>query len=76
MRLRSGGSARSKRNSLSKAVLFGEDSLWRVLNEYSRHYHGERNHQGRDNLLFFPTRAREETRKIMRLSADSALVAC
>ena len=50
--------------------------MWRVLNEYSRHYHGERNHQGRDNLLFFPTRAREETRKIMRLSADSALVAC
>ena len=43
-----------KQECLSKVILFGEASLWRVLNEYSRHYHSERNHQGKDNQLLFP----------------------
>ena len=43
-----------KQECLSKVILFGEASLWRVLTEYSRHYHGERNHQGRGNQLLFP----------------------
>jgi putative transposase len=43
-----------KQECLSKVILFGERPLWRVLTEYSRHYHFERNHQGKGNLLLFP----------------------
>jgi hypothetical protein len=39
---------------LSKVILFGEGPLLRVLAEYSRHYHDERNHQGKGNRLLFP----------------------
>jgi hypothetical protein len=39
---------------LSKMVLFGERSLRRALNEYVEHFHAERNHQGRGNVLLFP----------------------
>jgi len=38
----------------SKVILFGEGPLLRVLAEYSRHYHSERNHQGKGNQLLFP----------------------
>ena len=40
---------------LSKLILFGEISLRRALREYLLHYHAERNHQGKDNVLLFPT---------------------
>ncbi len=43
-----------KEECLSKLILFGEASLRRVLSEYLEHYHGERNHQGRDNVILFP----------------------
>jgi putative transposase len=43
-----------KQECLSKLILFGEASLWRVLTEYCTHYHRERNHQGKDNLILFP----------------------
>ena len=39
---------------LSRMILFGEGSLWHVLNESVDHYHRERNHQGKDNVLLFP----------------------
>jgi hypothetical protein len=35
-------------------ILFGERSLRRALQQYTAHYHEERNHQGRQNLLLFP----------------------
>ena len=35
-------------------ILFGQGPLSRVLAEYSRHYHHERNHQGKGNRLLFP----------------------
>jgi hypothetical protein len=35
-------------------ILFGETSLWRVVSEYVEHYHQERNHQGKGNVLLFP----------------------
>ena len=44
-----------KDECLSKLILFGEASLRRALREYLAHYHGERNHQGKDNLVLFPT---------------------
>ena len=43
-----------KEEALSKMILFGEDSLWYVLHEYVEHYHHERNHQGKGNVLLFP----------------------
>ena len=44
-----------KDECLSKLVLFGETSLRRALREYLAHYHAERNHQGKGNVLLFPT---------------------
>jgi hypothetical protein len=43
-----------KEECLSKVILFGERSLRRALSEYLDHYHTERNHQGKDNVLLFP----------------------
>ena len=45
---------RSVEECLSKIILFGERSLRRALCEYVEHYHAERNHQGKDNVLLFP----------------------
>ena len=44
-----------KDEALSRMILFGEASLRHVLNEYVDHYHQERNHQGKGNVLFFPS---------------------
>jgi putative transposase len=44
-----------KEECLSKVILFGERSLRRALSEYVEHYHAERNHQGKDNVLLFPS---------------------
>ena len=43
-----------KEECLSKVILLGERSLRRALNEYVEHYHAERNHQGKSNVLLFP----------------------
>jgi putative transposase len=43
-----------KEECLSKVILFGERSLRRALGEYVEHYHVERNHQGKGNVLLFP----------------------
>jgi putative transposase len=43
-----------KEECLSKVVLFGERPLRRAVCEYVEHYHAERNHQGKGNVLLFP----------------------
>ena len=43
-----------KEECLSKLILFGEASLRRALTEFIDHFHGERNHQGKGNVLLFP----------------------
>ena len=43
-----------KQECLSKVVLFGEHSLRRALSEFVEHFHAERNHQGKGNVLLFP----------------------
>ena len=43
-----------KEECLRKVILIGERSLRRALNEYVQHYHAERNHQGKGNVLLFP----------------------
>jgi len=44
-----------RRECLSKLVLLGEGPLWRTLNEFTAHYHLERNHQGKGNVLLTPS---------------------
>ena len=46
-----------KEECLSKLIIFGENSLRRVVSNSLEHYHQERNHQGQDNLLLFPVSA-------------------
>jgi putative transposase len=43
-----------KQECLTKLILFGEGSLRRTLAEFLEHYHAERNHQGKGNVLLFP----------------------
>jgi hypothetical protein len=35
-------------------ILFGEASLRQALSNYVSHFHGERNHQGKGNVILFP----------------------
>jgi putative transposase len=42
-----------KEECLSKIILLGERSLRRALSKYVEHYHAERNHQGKSNVLLF-----------------------
>ena len=43
-----------KEEALSRLILFGERSLGHVLTEYVVHYHGERPHQGKGNVVLMP----------------------
>jgi putative transposase len=44
-----------KEECLSKLILFGERALQRAVTEFVEHFHAERNHQGKDNQLLFPS---------------------
>src|SRR5438309_4202575 len=44
-----------KEECLARVILFGEAALCRALSEYVEHYHHERNHQGKGNVLLFPS---------------------
>ena len=47
--------------SVAKLILFGEASLRRALDNYMPHYHEERNHQGKSNLLLFPQKVKSRS---------------
>jgi hypothetical protein len=51
-----------KDDCLSKLILFGETSLRRALHDYQIHYLTERNHQGKGNVLLFPTTPQAKNR--------------
>jgi putative transposase len=44
-----------KEECLSRVILFGEASLRQALTQYVEHFHHERPHQGKGNVLLFPT---------------------
>jgi len=44
-----------KEECLSRVILVGEASLRHALTEYGTHYHHERNHQGKGNVLLLPS---------------------
>ena len=52
-----------KQECLSKLILFGESSLRRASSQFAQHYHAERNHQGKKNVLLFPSGDDERTRR-------------
>jgi putative transposase len=43
-----------KDEALSRMILFGERSLWYTLQQYADHYHTERPHQGKGNVILIP----------------------
>jgi hypothetical protein len=43
-----------KEECLARMVLFGEASLRHALAQYMEHFHHERHHQGKGNVLLFP----------------------
>ena len=45
----------------SKLILFGESSLRRALTNFCEHYDAERPHQGKGNVLLFPTQDQPQT---------------
>jgi len=49
-----------KEECLSHLILFGERSLRKALIQFQEHYHAERNHPGKNNVLLFPAPARLE----------------
>jgi putative transposase len=51
-----------KEECLSRLILFGEASLQHALQEYVAHYHHERNHQGKGNVLLFPAVSQDRER--------------
>jgi transposase InsO family protein len=44
-----------KEECLARLILFGEEALHHALHEYMAHYHHERNHQGKDNVILMPS---------------------
>jgi putative transposase len=40
-----------KEEALSRLLLFGERALWHALTEYVTHFHEERPHQGKGNVV-------------------------
>ena len=44
-----------KEECLSRLILCGEASLRHALTQYVEHFHHERNHQGKGNVLLFPS---------------------
>jgi transposase InsO family protein len=52
-----------KEECLSRVILFGEASLDHALTQYIEHYHHERNHQGKGNVLLFPVVSPGATRQ-------------
>ncbi len=43
-----------KEECLSRMILFGEAALRHALTQYVEHFHHERHHQGKGNVLLFP----------------------
>jgi transposase InsO family protein len=52
-----------KDECLSRLILFGEQALCHTLTEYVDHYHRERNHQGKGNVLLCPLISQSDGRE-------------
>jgi putative transposase len=52
-----------KEECLSRLILFGEASLRHALTQYVEHFHHERNHQSKGNVLLFPAVSQDPERE-------------
>jgi transposase InsO family protein len=52
-----------KEECLSQLILFGEVSLRHALTQYAEHFHHERYHQGKGNVLLFPAASQSPARE-------------
>ena len=52
-----------KEECLARLILFGEKALQHALTAYVTHYHHERNHQGKGNVLLFPPVSQDAERE-------------
>ena len=52
-----------KEECLARMILCGEASLRHALTHYVEHYHHERNHQGKGNVLLFPPVSQDTMRQ-------------
>jgi putative transposase len=52
-----------KDEALSQLMLFGERSLRHAIKQYEMHYHTERPHQGKGNLVLLPSAEQGTERK-------------
>jgi transposase InsO family protein len=52
-----------KEECLARMILFGEASLRHMLTQYVEHFHHERNHQGKGNVLLFPAVGQDTERQ-------------
>ena len=51
-----------KEECLSRLIVCGETSLRHALTQYVAHVHHERHHQGKGNVLLFPTGSQDAER--------------
>jgi hypothetical protein len=61
-----------KNECLSKIIPFGERSLRRAMKDHIAHYHTERNHQGKNNLLLFQRMSKTDYDKPVRVATGWA----
>ena len=61
-----------KTKGLSQMILFGERSLRHALSEYVGHYRTERPHQGKGNVILFPS-AQEKANSDMPIACRERL---
>jgi putative transposase len=52
-----------KEEALSRLILFGERSLQHALSEFDAHYHRERPHQGKGNVILLPAANHNQDRE-------------
>jgi putative transposase len=62
-----------KEECLSRLILFGERALWRAIAEFIQHYHFERNHQGKENVLLFASSNDLQSKETARVQSRGRL---
>jgi transposase InsO family protein len=62
-----------KDECLSKLILFGERALQRAIAEFIQHYHSERNHQGKGNVLLFASSNDLQSKETARVQSRERL---
>ena len=65
-----------KQECIAKLILCGERSLQGALTEFVAHYHLERNHQGKGNVLLFPAPVNATPRQRISLPRTSRRAYC